>query len=99
MKKIVLFALGLLTAVSVMADTIQLGSLHTISMTKMIYDGDVLTGTFNTNILTQLNPVKISIADGASITLRDATILGIDEFKDKENGPDEHFYEYAGITC
>ena len=98
MKKKLLFIFALLCMVAqgAWAETVD---LSTITKSYVAQDGDVLTGTFNTNILTQLNPVKISIADGASITLRDATILGIDEFIDKENGPDVHFYEYAGITC
>ena len=98
MKQKLLLSIALLCMVAqgAWAETVD---LSTITKSYVAQDGDVLTGTFNTNILTQLNPVKISIADGASITLRDATILGIDEFKDKENGPDEHFYEYAGITC
>ena len=95
-KLLFIFALLCMVAQGAWAETVD---LSTITKSYVAQDGDVLTGTFNTNILTQLNPVKISIADGASITLRDATILGIDEFKDKENGPDEHFYEYAGITC
>ena len=90
-KLLFIFALLCMVAQGAWAETVD---LSTITKSYVAQDGDVLTGTFNTNILTQLNPVKISIADGASITLRDATILGIDEFKDKENEPDEHFYEY-----
>ena len=98
MKKKLLFIFALLCMVAqgAWAETVD---LSTITKSYVAQDGDVLTGTFNTNILTQLNPVKISIADGASITLRDATILGIDEFIDKDKGADVHFYEYAGITC
>ena len=44
-------------------------------------NGDILTGTLG-------NPVKITIADGAVITLKDVTINGIDEKK----------YQWAGLT-
>ena len=46
-------------------------------------NGDVITGTLANN-------VKISIADGATVTLSDATINGVHE---------EDAYEWAGITC
>lgn len=45
-------------------------------------DGDILTKTLGTN-------VKISIADGAEIALRDMAI----------NGIDNKSYQWAGITC
>ncbi|MBQ7154993.1 MAG: hypothetical protein IJR85_05505, partial [Synergistaceae bacterium] len=45
-------------------------------------DGETLTGTLGAN-------VKISIADGASVILKDVTI----------NGVDKDFYSWAGITC
>lgn len=45
-------------------------------------DGDILTETLGTN-------VKISIADGAEIALRDMAI----------NGVDNESYQWAGITC
>jgi len=45
-------------------------------------DGETLTGTLASN-------VKISIADGATVTLKDVTINGV-------NNPD---YGWAGITC
>ena len=45
-------------------------------------DGQILTGTLGSN-------VKISIADGATVTLRDVTI----------NGDDNPSYKWAGLTC
>ena len=45
-------------------------------------DGDVLTGTLASN-------VKISIADGATVTLDGVTINGVNDMN----------YEWAGITC
>ena len=45
-------------------------------------DGDVLTGTLGAN-------VKISIADGATVTLDGVTINGVNDAN----------YEWAGITC
>jgi hypothetical protein len=46
------------------------------------FDGDILTGTLGKN-------VKISIANGATVTLRNATI----------NGVDNSAYRWAGINC
>ena len=46
------------------------------------FDGDILTGTLGKN-------VKISIANGATVTLRNVTINGVD------NGA----YRWAGINC
>ena len=46
-------------------------------------DGDVLTGTLGSN-------VKISIANGATVTLKDVNINGSDTWT---------YGEYAGITC
>ena len=48
-------------------------------------DGDVLTGTLNG----ETQPYKISIADSATITLKDLTI----------NGVNSRSYQWAGITC
>ena len=45
-------------------------------------DGDILTGTLGEN-------VKISIADGATVTLNGVTI----------NGTDNSSYSWAGLTC
>ena len=45
-------------------------------------DGDVLTGTLGRD-------VKISIADGATVTLSDATINGVDSYS----------YMWAGLNC
>ena len=68
----------------------------TLTMTKTVnlarleaayeaQDGDVLTGELDvTN-----HPVKISIADGATVTLNDVTI----------NGVNNESYPWAGITC
>jgi uncharacterized protein YjdB len=46
------------------------------------YDGDILTGTLGKN-------VKISIANGATVTLRNATI----------NGVNNDAYKWTGINC
>ena len=56
--------------------------LSTISETYTASDGETLTGTLTNN-------VKISIADGATVTLKDVTI----------NGTNDSNYEWAGITC
>ena len=56
--------------------------LGTLTEDYMAFDGDILTGTLGKN-------VKISIASGATVTLRDATI----------NGVHNDAYKWAGINC
>ena len=56
--------------------------LSTISEAYTASDGETLTGTLASN-------VKISIADGATVTLNNVTI----------NGVNDSDYEWAGITC
>ena len=58
------------------------GNLSTTTTNKRAKNGTVITGTLATN-------VKISIVSGATVTLRDATINGV-------NNPS---YEWAGLTC
>ena len=48
-------------------------------------DGDVLTGTLDGTT----QPYKISIADGATVTLKNLTINGVNDTR----------YQWAGITC
>ena len=57
-------------------------NLSTISSDYQVKNGEVLTGTLGSN-------VKISIADGATVMLKDVTI----------NGVKSDSYEWAGITC
>ena len=56
--------------------------LSTINANYTASDGETLTGTLASN-------VKISIADGATVTLNNVTI----------NGTNDDNYEWAGITC
>ena len=56
--------------------------LSTIASDYTAKDGETLTGTLGSN-------VKISIADGATVTLNNVTI----------NGTNDSNYEWAGITC
>ncbi len=56
--------------------------LSTINADYTASDGEILTGTLASN-------VKISIADGATVTLNNVTI----------NGTNDDNYEWAGITC
>jgi len=56
--------------------------LSTISSNYTAQDGETLYGKLGSN-------VKISIADGAKVTLKDVTINGVDNWS----------YEWAGITC
>lgn len=56
--------------------------LSTLSASITAKDGDVLTGTLGAN-------VKISIADGATVTLFNANI----------NGTNDVNYPWAGLTC
>ncbi len=59
-------------------------NLSTLSGSYVAQDGDVLTGTID-------NSIKISIADGASITLKDVYI--------NESGNTSTTTNWAGITC
>ena len=56
--------------------------LSTISTDFTAKDGDILTGTLGANL-------KISIADGATMTLLNANI----------NGTNYYLYTWAGLTC
>ena len=56
--------------------------LSTLTAAHTAQNGDILTGTLGSN-------VKISIADGATVTLKDVTI----------NGENNDSYKWAGITC
>ena len=56
--------------------------LNSLTSNYTAFDGDILTGTLGKN-------VKISIANGATVTLRDATI----------NGVNNDAYKWAGINC
>lgn len=58
------------------------GNLSTTTSDKRAKDGTVITGTLAAN-------VKISILSGATVTLRDATINGVDNYS----------YQWAGINC
>lgn len=74
------------------ANTINLASLGT-SYSYADYqakDGEVLTG--------KLGRIgKISIADGATVTLKDVTIEGV--HRENTNNTDVTYYNWAGITC
>ena len=59
-------------------------SLSKLTADYTAQDGETLTGTLQGN-------VKISIADGATVTLMDATIEG--------TSVNEDAYKHAGITC
>ena len=56
--------------------------LSTLTADTVIKDNTIVTGTLGAN-------VKISIADGATVTLKDVTI----------NGTDSDSYKWAGLTC
>ena len=60
----------------------QGANLSKLTAAYTAQDGDILTGALGSN-------VKISIADGASVTLKDVTI----------NGENNTSYKWAGITC
>ncbi|MBO7482309.1 MAG: InlB B-repeat-containing protein, partial [Kiritimatiellae bacterium] len=59
--------------------------LASITGDTTVTDGGVLTGTLGVNC-------KISIAAGATVTLSDVTINGVDSGLD-------HMYPWAGLTC
>lgn len=82
-NKILLSIFTLLFAASAFAgNTVDLSSL---TDNYVAQDKDVLTGTLDG----KKQPYKISIADGATVTLKDATI----------NGESYTMYMWAGITC
>lgn len=56
--------------------------LSTVTVDTVIANNTTVTGTLGAN-------VKISIADGATVTLKDVTI----------NGTDSDSYKWAGLTC
>ena len=64
------------------APAVNIVDLSKLTENTELKDGDVLTGTLASN-------VKISIADGATVTLDGVTINGVNDIN----------YEWAGITC
>lgn len=80
MKKIFFMALSLVSVFAVQAEIIQLDQLTT---STTLQDGDILTGTLKAEI-------KISIAEGATVTLQDVDINSDGAFKEIKR---------AGITC
>ncbi len=84
-----------LTAGKYYQSTVSMGkapviNLATITTNYTVPDGATLTGTLNVASY----PVKISIADGATVTLDGITINGIHGEKEYE-----HPYLWAGLTC
>lgn len=59
--------------------------LDTVTVNHVVADGWTITGTLDVTH----HPVKISIADGATVTLKNVTI----------NGVNSSSYAWAGITC
>ena len=94
MKKKLLFIFALLCMVAQGAWAQNVVNLSTVTSDYVAQDGDVLTGKLDVDH----NPVKISIAKGAKITLRDVTILGIDESVYTSAG-NYIPCPFAGITC
>ncbi|MBO7683623.1 MAG: hypothetical protein J6T51_02730, partial [Kiritimatiellae bacterium] len=75
--------------VNVMINGVEVVGVHEVVLdlgdvnaNTTIADGTVVTGTLGAN-------VKVSIADGAAVTLRDVTI----------NGVNSDSYDWAGLTC
>lgn len=77
----VAFAMMLITATA-WAENVD---LSTVTINTTLNDGDVVTGTLDVANY----PVKITIADGAKVTLSGVTINGVDNIS----------YWWAGITC
>ena len=69
--------------------------LSTLTADYVAKDGDVLTGTLDV----EKYPVKISIADGATVTLDGVTINGVHREERDDAGGYIPYYEWAGITC
>ena len=67
-------------------NTIPGANLSLVTADYTAQYGEVLTGTLGSN-------VKLSIADGATVTLNNVTINGNGDNEDDDN------YQWAGITC
>ena len=93
MKKKLLFIFALLCAVAQGAWAQKVVDLSTLTSDYEAQDGDVLTG----ELYGRNQPYEISIADGASITLRDATIKGYT--KQEHSTSTNWINEFPGITC
>ena len=88
MKQKLLFIFALLCAVAQGAWSENVVNLSSVTSAYTAQDGDVLTGQLYIY-------VKISIADKANVTLRDAKIIGSDDDDFYSN----YTYPFAGITC
>lgn len=89
-----------LTAGKYYQSTVSMGkapviNLATITTNYTVPDGATLTGTLNVASY----PVKISIADGATVTLDGITIEGIDKSPGNTATYDQHEYPWSGLTC
>ena len=100
MKKNLLFIFALLCTIVQGAWSQRVVDLSTLTSDYVAHDGDVLTGTINKE------PVLIKIASGASVTLRNATIIGSDAYtavttEYQSGSKTEYTYEipHAGIEC
>ncbi len=101
MKQKLLLTIALLCAVAQGAWTQNVVDLSTLTSDYVAQDGDVLMGTIDNKA------VMISIAPGASVTLRNATIIGSAEYYTTEEGsgpnPSKTKYHYLhpnpGISC
>jgi len=65
-------------------DAVNIVDLSALTANYEAKDGDVLTGTLNG----ETQPYKITVADGATITLKNAVINGLNDYN----------YNWAGIT-
>ena len=84
-KQTLFLALIVLGAIGAWAQTNNTIDLATVTANTIVQDGETLTGTLDVANY----PVKISIADGATVTLDDVTIIG----------EDNDSYPWGGITC
>ena len=97
MKKNLLFIFALLCTIVQGTRAQGVIDLSQVNSELYLFGGEVLTGTLIAN-------VKISVADGAHITLRNVTIPGSDMFTEYENtefhsSTKEYWYNFAGISC
>jgi hypothetical protein len=101
MKQKLLLSIALLCAVAQGAWSENVVDLSTLTSEYVAQDGDVLTGTIDNKA------VMISIAPGASVTLRNAAIIGSAEYyttaEGTGQGPSKTIYHYEhpnpGISC
>lgn len=88
-------------SISTIENTTAIIDLSTVTSEITVGDGTILTGTLD-GFDNAYYPFKISIADGATVTLNGVTINGVESYSYWDDWEWEwvHYYYYwAGLTC